>query len=150
MKKKKIIIRVIIGILIVAIIYSILWFALVFRKYKSYASNMKRGLAITSYYDNSNKDIMYNVKYPDFPYLTGNLAVSIDDDKESLIIWPSIFGETEYGLQLTDDNKEMASITVDAKGKALENDSNTKELISKNQDKVNELFDLANKRWKGL
>ncbi|TRZ36166.1 hypothetical protein CEQ21_11285 [Niallia circulans] len=87
-------------------------------------------------------------KYPDSLSFTGNLGVTTDDKKYALLIWPSFFGKTEYGLQLVDEKNEMHSITINKNTQAINEEY--RDLIKHNKETINILFNKAAKMWKDI
>lgn len=90
-------------------------------------------------------DYIYHVKFPSYPTFTGNLAVSTSDSEYTLIIWPSRFEATEYGVMFPTGPETFTSIMVNRQLEA-ENEYD-QILIEENRAQLEDLFQKASKRW---
>ncbi len=144
-KGKKVVI-VIMSIVAVFLAYNLLWYFLVYGKYDQYIKGMEEFRPHMSYVLNGEDGYIYNVKYPDYLSHTGNLCVATEDDKYALLIWPSLLGEAEYGIQIADEeNDGLYSIMLDSTRKPKEDYEIA--IIEENVEVINALYDKADKQW---
>jgi len=89
----------------------------------------------------------YSVKKPIYLSFTGNLSV-VHLEEIDLIIWPIWNGEFEYGIRLTDGNITR-EIMLDRTLTPYKNydDPQAKELIVKNKEIIEEIFNKAEKMF---
>lgn len=149
-KKKKLILMVTACALVAFGIYNVIWYHIVHDKYDTYIKGMElnhlgeiRDIIEPSYYFGDGV-CQYSVKYPAYLRYTGNLAISNKEDTYSMIIWPSFFDNTEYGVMLSDGD-DAYSIMVNKKMKAI--DENAAPIVEKNKKNVQWLLEKANERW---
>lgn len=144
MRKKKKIIIALATILSMFIVYNLLWYAWMNVKYSQYTGDLDEFIPNRSYILSQNA-YLYNVKLPDYLSLVGNLAVSTDDNKYALIIWPSFIGDNKYGIQITDENKQTYSIMINRDLSVI--DDVHEEIIDNNKEQVETLFKKAQDMW---
>ncbi|MFJ7405713.1 MULTISPECIES: hypothetical protein [unclassified Lysinibacillus] len=113
-------------------------------KYSKYIGDLDVFIPNRSYILSHNA-YLYNVKFPDYLSLVGNLAVSTGDNKYALIIWPSFIGDNKYGIQITDENKQTYSIMINRDLSVI--DDVHEELIDNNKEQVETLFTKAQEMW---
>lgn len=161
-KKKKLIITVLSCLLALVALINIVWFIWVQSTYNNFINNMQKdeefSIIVPSYYMTDDEGFDYNVKYPDYLGLTGNLGVSlpwVDYDNpwtDSLIIWPSITGECTFGVVLyeedEDNNVIEHQIYVDKNGNAL--DKQYDDIISRHGENINTLLNKAKNQWSNI
>lgn len=124
--------------------YNIFWYFSIISKYKDYSENMDELIAYKSYFLNPHDGYLYNVKYPDYLTFTGNLGISDEKNNLALIIWPSLYGENEYGVRIITD-EETYEIMVDKNMKAANSSFNS--IIDEYKEEIEKLFEKANKQW---
>ncbi|KGP81371.1 MULTISPECIES: hypothetical protein [Paenibacillus] len=92
---------------------------------------------------------IYSIKKPGYLSFTGNLAISNDDDQESLIIWPLITGGYEYGFSIQKD-RETYEFYVDDDDNMKPIDENDPAAIEKMEEyklELEELLSKAKEMW---
>lgn len=139
--------KVIIGIGVLALVYSLLWFANSKYVYSAYTKEVpKHESGLYVLYDKKTNYI-YNVKTPAFPSFKGNLGVS-DNEGSGLIIWPGFFGKNYvYGAAIKDGDSTY-QIKLDKDMNLIDTDENLKEIYSKNKELIDNMFESAEKVWK--
>lgn len=139
--------KIIIGIVGLALAYSLLWFAnskYVYSPYTKEVPKHESGLYVL--YDKKTNYI-FNVKTPEFPTLTGNLGVS-DNEGSGLIIWPGFFGKNyEYGARIKDGDTTY-QIKLDKDMNLIDSDENLKEVYNRNKELIDNMYESAEKVWK--
>ncbi|HGP0548052.1 TPA: hypothetical protein ACKY5F_001357 [Streptococcus pyogenes] len=139
--------KIIIGIVGLALAYSLLWFAnskYVYSPYTKEVPKHESGLYVL--YDKKTNYI-FNVKTPEFPTLTGNLGVS-DNEGSGLIIWPGFFGKNyEYGARIKDGDTTY-QIKLDKDMNLIDSDENLKEVYNRNKELIDDMYESAEKAWK--
>lgn len=139
--------KIIIGIVGLALAYSLLWFAnskYVYSPYTKEVPKHESGLYVL--YDKKTNYI-FNVKTPEFPTLTGNLGVS-DNEGSALLIWPGFFGKNyEYGARIKDGDTTY-QIKLDKDMNLIDKDENLKEVYNRNKELIDNMFEAAEKVWK--
>lgn len=139
--------KIIIGIVGLALAYSLVWFAnskYVYSPYTKEVPKHESGLYVR-YDDKTN--YIYNVKTPEFPSFTGNLGVS-DNEGSGLIIWPGFFGKNyEYGARIKDGDLTY-QIKLDKDMNLIDKDENLKEVYKKNKELIDNMYESAEKVWK--
>ena len=145
MKIHKIKIIVISSIMAIFVIYNIFWFCVVHLNYNSFIEGMNEFRPNVSYVLEGNDGYLYNVKNPDYLSYTGNACVSTKDGKVALLIWPGLFRETKYGVQITTNDNIVYSIIIDKNAEAI--DSQYKDMIIENSTIIQVLFQKAEKQW---
>jgi hypothetical protein len=144
MRKKKKMIIILATIFSMFIVYNLLWYAWMNVKYSKYTGDLEEFIPNRSYVLSQNA-YLYNVKFPDYLSLVGNLAVSTEDNKYALIIWPSFIGDNQYGIQITDENKQTYSIMINRDLSVI--DDVHEEIIDNNKEQVETLFKKAQDMW---
>jgi len=144
MRKKKKMIIILATIFSMFIVYNLLWYAWMNVKYSKYTRDLEEIIPNRSYVLSQNA-YLYNVKFPDYLSLVGNLAVSTEDNKYALIIWPSFIGDNKYGIQITDKNKQTYSIMINRDLSVI--DDVHEEIIDNNKEQVETLFKKAQDMW---
>ncbi len=144
MRKKKKMIIILATIFSMFIVYNLFWYAWMNVKYSNYTGELNEFIPNRSYVLSQNA-YLYNVKFPDYLSLVGNLAVSTEDNKYALIIWPSFIGDNKYGVQITDENKQTYSIIINRDLSVI--DEAHKNLIEKNKEQIETLFIKAKDMW---
>ncbi|AKL95823.1 hypothetical protein CACET_c23770 [Clostridium aceticum] len=152
-KRKRIIVGTIIFFMLFGA-YNLIWYQITYSKYDKFSKDMEpvfKGMLAQVYYSTSyhcrEDGYQYSVKYPDYLFYTGNLAISNDDDTCSIIIWPSFFGNTKYGVMIQDE-QDGYQIMVDENMEPI--DKYFAPIIDKHKEVVKPLFDKANERWDTL
>lgn len=141
-KKSKIIIAVS-SIFVLFSIFNLLWY-LSYKNYSNYSENLEEFVPRKSYVLKK-EGYLFNVKYPDYLSFTGNLAVATNDEKIALIIWPSYFGKTKYGIQIEDEDKMIHSIMIEKNRKAV--NSKDRKMIESNMVDIKSLFQKSEVMW---
>jgi hypothetical protein len=127
-------------------VYNLMWFQLTKSKYRNYINGMDEFRKNVSYVQNNGDGYLYNVKFPEYPTYTGNLAIATRDNKYSLIIWPNIFNnDFKYGVQIENENNEVISIRVDENMDSI--NEYDKEMTDKNKEILNELYYISKNKW---
>lgn len=90
-----------------------------------------------------NKDgFAYIVKSPDYLHYEGNLGITHPNKETSLIIWPNLIGEDEYGFRLQ-QNGEAYELMLNSKLEPIDDSEFTKELIETNREVIDEMMERA-------
>ncbi len=108
-------------------------------------------------YFKSEKDYTYTVDCPSYLRLTGNFAVTNNDDL-SIIIWPSLFMRSaEYGISAEDRKKnvtyrfyvdeDLNYLRHEDLNYALPDEAHIKSLLKKSRTELSEMQRLASKEW---
>lgn len=141
--KKKIVKYIWIALGICIIVYHIFWIYnyLLFTKYVDGLNELKKFQS----YSVLENDFIYHVKFPYYLYFTGNLAVSTKDSEYTLIIWPSRFRDTRYGVRIPFENNGFTCIMLNQEMKA--EDANDQIYIDESKKQIEELFYKAFERW---
>lgn len=145
MKKYKKKFIIIILVLIIFGLYNIYWYQTTHSKYSSYIGGMNEFVRNKSYILQDTEGYLFNVKYPDYLSYTGNLGISTEEGKLSLIIWPGMFKSTKYGLRITTNDNVVYNILLDKNANAI--DKQYDELIKENRTAIQLLFQKANNQW---
>lgn len=145
MKKKKVKKMFIAFVGIFIIIYHGCW-VYNFLLYTKFTEGMEETKKF-SYYDAFEDGYIYDVMFPAYLYFTGNLAVSakVGDNDISLLIWPSRFKKTEFGVMLPAVGNSIQSIMIDKNGIALE--EYEKQATEEYKEEIENLFQKASERW---
>jgi hypothetical protein len=148
MKKRiKILISVILSCVMIFIIYHLFWHFTVLRKYEAFrtASEFQEINEDLSYLL-IDGDIVYNVEYPFYLSLVGNLAIQADEGNFVLIIWPRVFGETTFGLMIfNEESGQTYSIELDTNRNVL--DERFLPVIAEHNEFIDYLFDRVYQMW---
>lgn len=143
LKRKKFII---IPILIILFI-NIIWVSFIIFKYNKFIENIPKHKHGSNFI--SKDGYTYGVKRPDYLQLTGNLYITKEGSRDSLLIWPLPLGGGEYGVIISDEENGIAQqIYVDENMQAIKKDNTLHvKLIEENKDAIEEIFLRANKMW---
>lgn len=141
--KKKIVRCIWIALGICIIVFHIFWIYnyLLFSKY---IDGLNEFIKFQSY-SVLEDDFIYHVKFPSYLSFTGNLAVSTKNSEYTLIIWPSRFRDTRYGVMIPIENNTFASIMLNQEMKS--EDVYDQIYIDENMEQIEELFYKASERW---
>jgi hypothetical protein len=129
------------------IIFNLVWFSN-YLMYRKFTDGLQEIMSFSAY------DILvdgygYHVKFPDYLSFTGNLAVITEDNKYTLIIWPSLFAETKYGVMVVTESNEytdfFVQIMIDRDLVSEYDDDQA--LIDQHRENIEDLFQKANARW---
>lgn len=154
-------------ILILFLVYNVVWAVLILPKYKGFKDAVG--------YDDQRKiwycregDYTYGVSAPGYLSFTGNLSVSavvkVDKDGEmknesdcSIIIWPKINGEYEFGVSIgvrNEENKKLITnyeFIIDEEMQPIETLADEeKQIFDENIESVVEMCKLAKEKWSEL
>lgn len=134
-------------VIVVFGLYNAVWYLGTVVKYDQYVKGMDEFAPKLSYVLTGEDGYLYNVKYPDYLYFTGNLAVAKPDDTIALLIWPSkLLGEVKYGVQIqVNEQGDLENIMVDTNMRPL--DAYYNDLLDEHKDDIKILMDKANKKW---
>ena len=102
---------------------------------------------ITPRYYKNDEQYTYFVKYPDYLSITGNLAVSVRNEEagvQAFLIWPTLFGEQQYGLMIADETGSY-QIYTDKDGKPI--DAAYREITEKYSSEIADIVAAANDVW---
>lgn len=128
--------------------YNLFWFRCVYSKYVTYAGGMepfhsgKISRFLDPCYSTQENKVIYSVQGPEYLSLDGNLAVS--NGNLLLIIWPSAFGEAEYGLK-KNASSQSYEVMVNEKMKPV--DINDTVLIESDINAFKKLMQAAKSKW---
>jgi len=101
----------------------------------------------------SHNGYTYSVKMPYYLSFTGNLAVVNNENESSLIVWPSLFGENEYGISIVAENeigeKRTYEMFVDHTGKPIGENNNidVQDIWKKYENEITAIFEDAKAVW---
>ena len=141
--KKKIVKYICIALGVCIIVYHIFWIYnyLLFTKYVDGLDELVKFQSYSVLED----DFIYHVKFPYYLYFTGNLAVSTKDSEYTLIIWPSRFRDTRYGVRIPFENNGFTEIMLNQELKSEYAEDQI--YIDENKEQIEELFYRASERW---
>lgn len=148
--KKKIALCVFVALIACLLVYSGIWYFMTHKKYGAYTEgldiNETGGLRkiLSPVYYSGDGEHEYTVAFPGYLSYVGNLGVSEAQSGMSLLIWPSIFGESEYGVILYDEGQDH-QIMIKREGKA--EDGSQQGLVDRYSQSIEELFEFAEKQW---
>lgn len=148
-KRTKIWLGVVLGAVAV---FHLIWTGNYFLHYRSYTKNVP--MHESGHYFLITDDYDLSVAMPTYPTFTGNLAITNKVDDLSFIIWPSIVGSPEIGLQITQSNGVTYSVILD-QSLNYDNKKNSADLpkeqlidlMAKCQDEIIAMYDYAKKSW---
>jgi hypothetical protein len=143
-KKIKSFIILILTLILLFALYNLVWYFATQSKYGGYVKDMDELFANRSYVLEPGDGYLYNVKYPDYLSLTGNLGVTDEENGVALIIWPSFFGEDSYGVRIATD-RDTYLVMVNKDIKAI--DSVDDDVIDKYKEEIKMLFQKADNKW---
>lgn len=138
-----------IAIVLVIIACSILWFAVVNFKYQHYIAGMEEIYAYRTFALVSDDGYTYNVKFPSYLSLVGNLGIQKSEGSNcALIIWPKMIGETEYGVILSSEDGSGCEVMMTKdRLPAAGASEKAKQLVAAYQDEINLLYEKADAMW---
>lgn len=139
--------KVVTGILVLALAYTLLWFVNSKYVYSAYTKEVPKHESGLHVLHDEKTNYTFNVKSPGFPSFTGNLGVS-NNEGSGLIIWPGFFGKNyEYGARIKDGDTTH-QIKLDKDMNLIETDENLKEVYNKNKELIDNMYESAEKIWK--
>lgn len=142
MKKKFFkIVALIVGI--VVIVFHIVWFYnySLFEKFTDGLKEIKRFESFSTI----ESGYIYHVKCPSYTSFTGNLGVVTENNEYALIIWPSRFKDTEYGVMIPSENGNSISVMINKE--LMAEDKYDQIYIDENRDQIEVLFEKAYEKW---
>ncbi len=150
---KKIILKVILGIVVIFALINANWFGWRMVKYGSYCKGWEKNSFATwivpRYVFTDEDGYDYGVKYPDYLSFTGNMSVGLPVASDNmftdfLIVWPKVFGGYDYGVSVTKGGQEY-KIYINADGTAIH--PGDSEIVTDCQDTINDLLSKAKDMW---
>lgn len=147
---KKMILKIVTAVLLLALVYGAGWFAWSRTKYGAYIDGMEKSVfytIMTPRYDSFGKNgYDFGVKYPDAFSFTGNLSVGRSGEgfTDALIVWPKIKGSYEYGVILFED-ETMYQIEIDRNGMPL--DAEFDLVVKRHTESIHALLQQARRQW---
>lgn len=90
-------------------------------------------------------DYIYDVAFPSYLSFTGNLCVSTGNNEYSLLIWPSRYKDTEYGVMIPSENDSIIGIMVNRELEA--EDKFDQPYVEQCKKELEILFEKADARW---
>ena len=154
-------------ILILFLVYNVVWAVLILPKYKGFKDAVGYDEQRKRWYCREG-DYTYSVSSPGYLSFTGNLAISdvIKMDKNgemknesncSIIIWPKINGEYEFGVSIgvrNEENKKLITnyeFIIDEEMQPIETLADEeKQIFDENIESVVEMCKLAKEKWSEL
>lgn len=144
--KKKITILIIIMISMIAL-YTILWYGNAQLVFSEYEKENFQAPPVGSGKIKEIGEYVLIVKKPDYGTFTGNLGITGQHSNISIIIWPSLFKDTKYGL-IIGDGKVFSHIEVDEKFSVLDKtNTQAQQLIEKNWDELQKQRKILHDAW---
>ena len=139
--------KVILGILVLAFAYSLVWFVNLKYVYTPFTREVPKHESGLYVVHDEKTDYTYNVKTPEFPTFTGNLGVS-DNEGSGLIIWPGFLGKNyEYGVRIKDGDSTY-QLQLDKDMNIIDDDENLKEIYNDNKELIKNMLRSAERIWK--
>ena len=139
--------KVVTGILVLALAYTLIWFAnskYVYAPFTKEVPKHESGLYVLH---DEKTNYTFNIKSPGFSSFTGNLGVS-NNEGSGLIIWPGFFGKNyEYGARIKDGDSTY-QIKLDKYMNFIDTYENLKEVYNKNKELIDDMYESAEKVWK--
>lgn len=128
---------------LIVIVFHICWFYnyFLFTKFTDGLNEFKKFVTFSILEEN----YVYHVKLPSYLTFTGNLAVSNGNGEYSLIIWPSRFQDTKYGVRIPIENEATVSIMISRDLEA--EDEYDQPIVDESREHILDLFEKASKRW---
>lgn len=130
--------------LLVVIAIHLTWFGWRFIRYNRFISGFDTFIAQLSYIHKTEDRYHFNVKFPDYPTLSGNLGVTSPDGRHALVIWPKIFYGYRYGVQVQ-VNKLIYQIELDEDLKPI--DPQFDQIFREHLAPLRDLFIRATEIW---
>ena len=154
-KKSKRIWKYILLALVAILLFNMAWFIWREISYRRYVTDdmkptMFSSVWVPRYHVKDKEGYQFNVKYPNYPSFTGNLAITVPTDDpfgDSIIIWPLLFANDEYGIMIADAGTEY-QIYIDSSGNAI--DPEYAEIVSRHSDTICDLLQRAFDKWPAL
>lgn len=146
-------VRAVLCIVAVFLLINVCWYLWRMSRYGSYSRGMEENVfsswIVPRYLYTDADGYEYSVKYPGYLSLTGNLCVSfpaLDDNyfTDSLIIWPKVSGDYEYGVILSDGDASY-QIYIHADGSAVHPEDSA--VTERKQDDIKTLLQRAEQMW---
>lgn len=143
-------------IVILILLYHISWFGVSIFKYNNYTEGFQ--VTENGKYLRSENGYHLSVKKPSYLSYTGNLAITNDKDDLSIIIWPLLNGDYEYGLQILDTESGVTyNIRVDSKLNYLNKENSSEmdknkvvKLIDQRKPEIKKMLKTAKSVWEQL
>lgn len=134
------------GILVLLFaIYNLVWYFCSYNVYKSYVKDIPEVGDSGKYVYEDEEDYHYSVKLPAYLCFDGNLSVSEEEIDHALIIWIESGGKKiKAGVILTVDGEW---VQIELKDSVTAEEQEYQYLIDENTEKINTLFEKANKKW---
>lgn len=143
--KKRIFKEIIIAFGIVIVIFNMIWLYnySLFKEFNNGLEEYKKFQTYSTYEDGYS----YNLKFPSYLSFVGNLAVSVHDGDNSytLIIWPSRFKDTKYGVMVPEGHGGNVSIMISEDLEA--EDEYDQIYIDENIEQIEVLFQKAHEKF---
>ncbi|GAE94551.1 hypothetical protein JCM21714_3714 [Gracilibacillus boraciitolerans JCM 21714] len=145
MNYKKVIIRIIIGIVVATSLYLGIHIYSNNQVINTYAQGFEKN-ALGDYAKNESNMVLSVYDAPFFQTYT-NIAIHHSQDKVDLIIWVPLYNkEFSYGLVVTDDESEV-SYQIETNEHLETEDEEHKQILESKQDAINEIKSIAKKEW---
>lgn len=144
--KKHKIISVIILLLILFGIWNLIWYVTVQNRYEPFLKAVPESQAGT--HVTSEGSFTYNVKTPSYLSYTGNLGISDFDSGLSLIIWPLMNGDYEYGVRIIGKDGMAYELMMDENQQLIDSANETAvRVVEENKDLINLVYTKANEKF---
>lgn len=140
MKRKKKGWRIALGLVAGFLLLNLVWYGVTTVQYKPFLAAVPEH--VTGVHAMTKDGLSYNVKTPDYLSYVGNLAVSDDKAGIWLIIWPTLFGDDEYGVRIQ-DKQTGYELMVNDQLKLLEPDAELQAILDQNKPKITRLVEQA-------
>ena len=134
----------ILAIVLAFLLYNAFWLCWRNIRYNRYTENLETFREHISYVRTAEDGYLFNAKLPDYLSFTGNLCVATPDSTVALIIWPNVWKNNHYGVQVEKDD-ETYSIELNEDLSAKQADYN--DLIAENKDTILILKEKADDMW---
>ncbi len=145
MNYKKVIIRIVVAIIVVASLYVGIHTHFNNKIVNTYAQGFDKN-ALGDYAKNESDMVLSVYEAPLFQTYT-NLAIHSSQDKIDLIIWVPLYNDDfSYGLIITDDENEI-SYHIDTNEHLETEDEELKQILESKQEAISKIKSLANKEW---
>lgn len=148
-KRTKILLSLLFGVIL---LFHLAWAGNYFLNYRPYTKTVPIHESGEYFLMTDNYDL--SVAMPSYPTFTGNLAITNKNDDLSLLIWPSIVGSPEIGLQILGLDGVIYSVILD-QSLNYDNEKNPSDipkeqinqLIIDRRTEMDEMYDYAKKSW---
>lgn len=146
-KRTKVFISAVLFLIVSFVLYHLFWRFIVFTKYEEFrTANEFQEINVNLSYLLIDGDIVYNVEYPFYLSLTGNLAIQANEGNFVLIIWPRVFGETTFGIMIfNEESNQSYEIELDENGNVL--DDRFLPVLEEHAELIDYLFERAYEMW---